>query len=828
MQTIPQLVESFKDNQHLAFNYTITYAQLYCLVLNKACHLQNNGVVQSDIVGLVADNGPDWCISHLAIGYLGAIVLPLDTNLPPENHQAMLQKVQAKLVLISGNFDYLKNDFITLLVSDYPANKQHLTPIKVKASDTASLLFTSGTTASPKIVQLTHGNIVETGVNAKIFIEVGQEDVMLALLPLYHVYALIANMYAPLATGCQIVFCPSLKGSDILETLKNNRITIVAGIPQLWELFFDGILQKVKNSSKLKYTLFRTTLKYSPTLKKLGLGFICNIIFQPVHKAFGGQINFLLSGGAALKTEYYRYYTNMGFKFIEGYGLTETTGPITLNKKNTAAPGSAGQPLSGNFVQIRNLNEDNLGQIWVKGTSVMKGYLLYDSANQEIFDAEGWMNTGDLGYIDTIGNLHITGREKNIIVLDSGKNVYPDELEEYYSKSQKIAEIAVFAYQIERAEVAFAVIVPKPAHTFNDIKQELQKLNKNLPTYKTIQHFALSQEPLPRTSTKKYIVRQLIANLQNSKYQKEDSGVVKQIVTTQEEAQIINFLKKTLNKKQLSPQQTLEDLGIDSMSKIYLIGCLENHFKFAIDGDDFFKLLTIKDVVNYLQKRPYQEPSDNIISSQIKTKVSNVSNPVVDFLLFLFLNIAKKFWKLEINNIHHLIIDNSIVIANHQSNLDIALVLACLPRKFRKDICIIGKKQIIFLKYLFPGMNIICVDRQGNILPALQAGADILRQGKSLLIFPEGTRSTDGTLRKFKSGAAYLAKNLDKNIVPLTLNGSGNGVGSVLPKGAFFPKLFPKNKLSLTVNKLIISKDYASVEELSAKCFQVINSSLFA
>ena len=371
--------------------------------------------------------------------------------------------------------------------------------IPIAENDIASLLFTSGTTGNPKIVSLTHGNILHVALVCTKLEEYTEQDVTLAMLPLYHVYAFESTFMAPLLTGSAIVLLNSLKGPDIIRALAENPITIFPAAPQMWELFFDAMVAKIKAQSAMKYRLFMFLLKAATALKSMGLGVLPKRVFAPVHDLFGQRIRFFISGGAPLKKEYFQSYQRMGFHIMEGYGLTETTGPIAIPHFREAVAGAVGPPIPGNEVRIKEINADGIGDIWLKGRAVMAGYHKNDEANRAAFDTEGFFNTQDLGFIDRRGHIHITGRKKNVIVLDSGKNVYPEELELSFRTSPLIAEIAVFGRKIEGRETVCAVILPaaKGPGSFAAIREEVARLNRELPAYRAVTRFALSADPLP-------------------------------------------------------------------------------------------------------------------------------------------------------------------------------------------------------------------------------------------------------------------------------------------------------------------------------------------
>ena len=834
MENISQFIKHVSSkypNKNL-FN-DLTYKESYKLIKQRAAFLQKKGIGKGSVVAILAISSPEWCITHISICITGASVLALDGNLPTSTHLKMMHNVGVKYVFVSEEFNTTFNKIksLDISMSENVIDENLYRDCPLTSEDVAALLYTSGTTAEPKIVQLTHGNIVKTSIAASAHLQVVYNDTLLAVLPLYHVYALIANIYAPMLEGCSMVYQPSLKGPDIIKSLKENGITIFPAVPQLWELFFDSIANKVKNESKHKYKVFMFMVMHGNKLRKLGLGFLVNKIFAPIHSIFGKDMRFLLSGGASLKEQYHKYYVNMGFKVVIGYGLTETTGPIAASTITQTKPGFTGKAIPGNEIKIKNTNKDGIGEIWLKGMAVMPGYYKNEKANREVFDNDGWFNSGDIGLIDKYGDLRITGREKNIIVLDSGKNVYPEELEAYYQNSELITELAVFGMKENDRDIVFAVIVPvnKTKKAYSEIKQEIQSMNKDLPTYMIISKFALSFESLPRTSSKKVIIREIEKKLQLGEYQSSETDKTfenKEIAANSpKEEHIINVLKLKLKKDQLLITDSLVDFNIDSLGKIDLIVHLEEQLNIEVNPEIFAGKNEINELILYLSNCTEKRDgsiSDKILKSKIQTKPISLYNPILEILLLLIKYISKFVWHLQIINKQNLKINNSILVSNHQSNIDALWILSLIPRKDRKQLFVIGKKEVIFLKYLFPGIQTIFVERKGDILPALKAGSDVLRQGKSLLIFPEGTRTLNGALLSFKTGAAYLSMGLNKKILPITINGSFE----ILPKKKLVPKIISKKGGSITVHSLIDPQKYKTIESLNNKIKEVIKSAL--
>ncbi|GBR77523.1 long-chain-fatty-acid--CoA ligase [Candidatus Termititenax dinenymphae] len=821
-----------EKEKHCLFEGKYSYRQVWNMVKNRALFLKKQGIKTGDSVAILSGNGWEWCATHMAITVLGAVALHLDPNLNAAMWQIMLDRVQPKALFISNDFanENLRCAKTLDIHADWNDKDAVLPPPSVTFDDIAALIFTSGTTGDPKIVQLTHGNLYFTskglidGWMAKGIID-GTEN-FLAILPLHHSYGLIANFVGPIVLGSTIFFQPSLKGPDIMKSLAANPIHVFCGVPQLWELFFDGIVSKVKAQSKITYCLFMSVLNTAGVWRKIpGLRKILAKVFEPVHQVIGKEMKVFISGGASLKPTYFKYYTNMGFTIIEGYGLTETTGPALLSVPGQSQRGSVGGPIEGNEVVLRNANADKIGEVWMRGVSVMPGYYNNPAANAQVFDKDGWFNTGDLGFIDELGELHITGRFKNLIILDSGKNVYPEELEAYYQDSPLIEEISVFGYKIKGIETVYAAIVPreKSKDSYQQIKNELDRMNKGLPSYKTIAAFAISFTPLPRNSTKKLVVREIIKELEQGKYQRESGkGPALRPQYKPEAArqkEVLKVLADKLNRKTFYQDQSLLDLEIDSLRLLDLAAHLELNLNIAIDLDKFSNLQNFKEIVEYVAAcDEAQRPTDNLLAGEITRKLKPNRNRWVDFLVGLAAAISRKKWSLEVQNAEFYYEDNCIYAANHQSYLDIMWLLATLPKSLREKTYMLGKKELAFLPWLFGRLPIIFVERQGQALSSLKAGADILRQGGSLIVFPEGTRTLDGNLGEFKIGAALLAHKLGKKIVPITVKGAYE----IYPRQRRLPNWKSKQKGELVLHPAIDPQKFKTAEELNQKIKDVI------
>ncbi len=828
------LYEFYKDrcacfSSNIFFNNKVTYMEAFKLVEERCAFLLSQGYKKGDVIGILAKSDHEWVITYMAITSIGAIALPLDVNLPAGNYPEMLKKLKAKALFISDEFKGMVKGIKTFSVSlDKSLEKKKKAKIPaVKENDPACYLFTSGTTGTPKIVMLTHKNIFATAWSTSEVSYMSEKDVMLCILPLYHVYALDACFVGPFARGSSFIYQTSLKGPDIMKSLAENPITIFPAAPILWEMFMDGILNKVKAQSNAKYRVFKFFLEYGGLMRKIGLTAIVNKIFDPIHEVFGKSHRFFISGGAPLKDKYRKYYKNMGFTLIEGYGLSETTGPITLPDPENNITGSVGKPTPGNEAKIKNINEDGIGEVWLRGDSVMPGYYKNEKANKEVFDDEGFFNTGDLGKIDRAGNLFLTGRVKNVIVLSSGKNVYPEELESFYKQSPLIEEIAVFGLEKDGSEKVYAVIVPveKNAASYSSIKSEVDRLNKGLPGYKAVTDFAISFDKLPANSARKIVYREIIDLLKKGIFQESEDDSATLLAelkgTTQEEEIIVEYLKEKLKAKTLYAKESLADMGLDSLSLVDLTVFLEEKLKISIDLERMKSLDTLEQVLQYLSsldKGSNTNLSQRLFEGEITEKPLLIFNPILYIWIGLIKLICHFVIKTEIVNKEKLLCDNCIMIANHSSYLDLILMTYAMPVKNIKNTYAIGNIKVSIIRFIFPGMPVIWIDYSKNTNEVFKRSADLLRQGKSVMIFPEGTRTKTGLINDFKQGAAFLAKNIGKQILPIAINGAYD----VWPPHKTFPAVFSGKKTQIIAGETIKPEKYKTVEALNKKMYKEI------
>lgn len=491
-----------------------TYADLLKKVKQRAVLLAKRfGIKKGDTVAILSGNTPEFIKSYFAILSQGARALMLDTGLSASEHLNMMQRTNCKLALAQkGHFiDGGPEMFDIESIDD--TDEKEFVAADVNRDDIAMLSFTSGSTGNPKVVGLTHDNLLALADGALFYTPVIHPGyTFYGFLPLYHIYGVVINIISPLVLRGKLLLQPVLNPREFLKDFKQYRPEVIPAVPRVWEGFYKKIVDTARE--KHMYLVMRMVMSSRRVLRAIGLGFLVNKVTKPIHEIFGGNTKVLVSAGATLKPTIRKFFEDLDFVVGDCYGLTETTGPANFNFAFRRADGSmyyAG-PLPGNEIQIHNPDREGVGEIWMRGNMVMPGYLDNDEANAAAFE-NGWFKTGDLGKLDKYGRLVVKGRKKQVIVLDSGKNVYPDELEDLYLQNDEILAAAVFEYVLNGKVVPFAVFQVKPGTSVARTAMLMKASNLKIAPYKWVKHFAITEDELPQTSAKKikhFAVREML------------------------------------------------------------------------------------------------------------------------------------------------------------------------------------------------------------------------------------------------------------------------------------------------------------------------------
>ena len=540
-----------------------TYAELLEDVRLIALGLVSLGLEPGQHVAIIGKNSPEWGRAYLAVSMAGGVNVPVDSLLSENEIRQLLAGAEISMAFAASKFLDIFLDSTRgfplpekLISIDYNASgiKEQseetgdgLPPVltlddlrelgrnagdvalpEVESSHLAAIIFTSGTTGSPKGVMLTHSNIVSDVIACERAIsghlEIGEER-FLSVLPMNHTFECTAGFLLPIYMGCKVTYARSLRSRYLMEDIKTSSTTIMLGVPLLFQKMVEGIYRAVERAPFARRQAFRTLMNMVKLGEKMGNPNLGAHLFKSVREKAGlGSLKFFISGGAALPVFVSRELNRLGIMILQGYGLTEASPVLTINLPDDPRNETIGRPMPG--VQVKVLDPDSLGvgDLAFKGPMIMKGYYRDQEATDAVLQ-DGWLATGDLGFVDSDGFVHVCGRSKNLIVTAAGKNVYPEEVETELNRQPFILESMV--YGRERAGTAgeeiHAVIVPDfevigehfPSRVLTDHEVEeliataVKEANKTIAAYKRVRNFKIFNEELPKTSTRK-VKRHLI------------------------------------------------------------------------------------------------------------------------------------------------------------------------------------------------------------------------------------------------------------------------------------------------------------------------------
>ncbi|TVR93817.1 MAG: long-chain fatty acid--CoA ligase [Spirochaetaceae bacterium] len=516
-----------------------TYAQAFDAVYKTALELAKRGVLPGDRVVVTGKNSPEWAIAYLAVLARRAVVVPLDFQLTDAEIKNLVSISEAKtafvdheklktfaslgtntIALAEGDPDYIldlvRSDSNTTALHDPAQGFEDGFPA---AGDSAAIMFTSGTTGAAKGVTLTHENFVSDCLLAQSLLQVRHTDVFYALLPIHHSYTMLAVFIEAISVGAEVVFAKKLVVQQILSDLKTAQVTMFLGVPTLFNRLLKGIMRGVREKGPVVYGIIRFLMISSGMVKKAtGMNPGKRIFKGILAKASLDSIRICISGGGPLPSETFRRFNQLGIDFVQGYGLTETAPILTLNPVAHYKESSVGKVLPEVEMKIIDPDERGRGEIVVRGPMVMQGYYNNPKATEETIDKEGFLHTGDIGYLDSENYLYLTGRKKSLIVTSAGKNVYPEELESHFDLFDEVAQVMVAGYVSdpeEHTEDIEAFIHPdttffesKDGNTDKEaaearIREIISQVNKGLQPYQRIRRSTVLWEPMETTTTRK-------------------------------------------------------------------------------------------------------------------------------------------------------------------------------------------------------------------------------------------------------------------------------------------------------------------------------------
>jgi long-chain acyl-CoA synthetase len=511
---------------------TLHYNEALKLIEAVARWLHSKGIRKGDKVAVTGKNAPEWAIAYLGIVFAGAVVVPIDYQIKNDETDLLLKTAKARILFVDEEKYpyYMENrkaleEIVSLkkglgtYIYDLDGPEAEIEPAQVE--DLAAILFTSGTTGTPKGVMLTHKNLVSDcylaqGAPLHIF----HTDVFYAILPIHHAYTMLAVFLETVAVGAEAVFGKKMVSSIMLKELREGNVTMLLGVPMLFNKLLAGILKGIKAKGPLVYGILSFLGGVSGLIKKVFRVNPGKKIFHSVlDKASLASIRICICGGGPLAPSVFRKYNQMGIDFVQGYGLTETSPIIALNPIEAYRETSVGKIVPQVDMKILNPDERGIGEVVLKGPMVMKGYFEMPEETAAAFTPDGYFMTGDLGYIDNERYLYLTGRAKNTIVTEGGKNVYPEEIENEFQLFDEIDQILIRGFVVDKkmkTEGIEALVYPNMEAFKSDanpspakeqvearINAIITEVNQRLHSYQKINQTTILDEPMEMTTTKK-------------------------------------------------------------------------------------------------------------------------------------------------------------------------------------------------------------------------------------------------------------------------------------------------------------------------------------
>jgi long-chain acyl-CoA synthetase len=837
-----------------------TYGELRQMAESVARWITEKGLVRGSRLAILADNHPRWVAAYLGIIASGCSVVPLDTALGADQLTRLLHDSGALAVFCDAKHvplakpaagelklgivlmdpdratSHLEQErWLGTLPAIFEAGPGGFRPAAVNHEDLASLLYTSGTTADPKGVMLTHANFLGEVEAVFHWVNLGPDDALLGVLPLFHVLAQMANLLLPLVKGSRVVYLETLNSTELIRALSERNITAFAVVPQFFYLIHERLTQEIAKRGALTQKVFAAMVVLNRELRRVGLN-AGPILFRKVHNTLGPKMRYLVTGGSRFDPAIGRAFRDLGIDVLQAYGLTETTAAVYANAPNDNQIGSVGKALKGVEGKIVEPQPQEqgppVGEVALRGAVVMKGYWNRPEATEAVM-SDGWFLTGDLGYFDAKGHLFLTGRKKEVIVLSNGKNVYPEEIEAHYLKSPYIKEIAVMGLEGKAGEAGdrlHAVIVPnfdelrqrKIVNAKEVIRYDIEGLSPQIASTKRIGSYEIWQEDLPRTTTRKIkryeVEKRVRAN--RLKHVSDDSDLPVEKPLTEAEVAWLNRaqVQRGLNiirdrsrsaPETMRPTLNLElDLGLDSMQRVEVLSQLEAELGGDVEESQLVEIYTVRDLIDAVLESAATgaQPGPRTAFAGWKAILSeDPQDPEVLALAHPNL-VNDRFWYLVSRMIQMFSLDRFdlkvhgleklpksgpyIICSNHQSYIDPLILASVLPQEVFMRAFAVGTSEIFgqgIMRMLARSIKVMVVDPDANLIPAMRAGAFGLKHGLVLVLYPEGERSIDGAPKIFKKGAAILSIHLQVPIVPVAIE----GFYEVWPRSRPFQKFAP-------------------------------------
>lgn len=784
LSELPQFFSRFAQHQQEFIVYddgfrgwTFRYVDVTRLAAAFVARLRKQGIHKGDSVMIWSESRPGWIVALWGCLLEGAVVVPVESQSSVDLFRKMEHKVRPRLVLVGDRVPDVSSTsqlpVWRLSELEQSTEQVHLERTSVPADNIAEIVFTSGTTAEPKGVVITHRNLaaqirpIEDQIAPyRRYMRLFAPLRILNLLPMSHLFGQSLATFVPPLIPASVVLISSSSPKEIARQIRSRHIAVLVSVPKVLEVLRDFIVHRFPEAA--------TTGAAEEAWPRRWWR------FRSVHRMFGWKFCCVVSGGAPLSADLEQFWSNLGFVVVQGYGLTETAPVISFSHPFHVERRTTGKPLVGVNVKIA---AD--GEVLVRGDNVTPGYFESPELTAGAF-RDGWFYTGDLGEFDAKGNLIIRGRKKEVIVTPEGLKVFPEDVEAVLDHMPGVRESAVIGTDQVRA-----VLVLEPNANADEI---IRQANSKLENHQKIRSFSVwTGSELPRTRTTRKIRRAEIARAQE---QGDGQPVVKP------GTDLASLIQKYAPGRTISSDTTIEELGLSSLDRVELMMDIEEKLDTSIDESAFMQVRRIADLARPMAMT--EEPSFPTYNRRWIAKL--IRGVALEGILLPASKIIARRKVTGLENLHG-IRGPVIFAASHQSHLDTPIVLASLPLYWRRRIAPVMWKEY-FEPYFHPQKHSL-VERWTNGLiyflvtllfngfpiPQTEPGAresirymgELVEEGWSILIFPEGERSTTEEISRFMPGVGMIASRLHLAVVPIRLCGSGH----ILPRHTKVPRPGP-------------------------------------
>lgn len=803
----------------------VTYEEALTRSKAAAARLVADGVRPHDRVVLVSENQPAWGLGYFGALFAGATAVPVESGMEAARVLVLVRASRAKVVLLSeAARAAVGAELEALLAAEgLPARVRALEALTAPAArgedlppippdqalvprPPASLIYTSGTTGAPKGVLLSHEAFCKQVRAIASLFQIGGEDRILSVLPLHHAFEFSAGFLLPLYGGATVTYLAETTAEGVRAGVEVVKPTAMIGVPALFEAWHRRVRRQVKARGAGAERAFEALLAFHRGVRARANVNLGKRLFPEVHAAFGGALRFVVSGGSALPREVELEFEGLGIDIFQGYGMTEAAPVLTSNRPGEARlGGSVGRPIPEVEVKIREPDGEGVGEIVARTPCLFSGYD-GDPEQTARTVVDGWLRTGDLGRLDEHGHLYVVGRLKDAIVDAAGNTVHPDEVEDLYAGCADVVELAVVGVpgRAEQHEVVGALVVPRAdgeggvEGARERVREFVRVTSEGIPFPKRIKVLQFTSRPLPRTATRK-VRRAEVARTLAELVRAGDRGPASRRGkrpgrgTDAVVARVFEDLAG-VDPARLAPEAHLaQDLGLDSIALAEVALSLAEAFgKPAPRALE--RVVTVADLLALFEQtgeggarvEPVRADARPLV---LPAPVQQGVSGLLDGLQALGYGQALGAKVTGAGNIpHH---TNAIVVANHASHLDVGLVKHALG-PWGAGLVSAGARDYFFqdtlrATYFANFTNVIPFDRHASVRESLERFVELLRQGKTVLIFPEGTRSVTGRMASFKPGLGLLVQTARVGILPVYLSGTWQS----MPKGAFLPRRRP-------------------------------------